>query len=106
MRRAVVPPAVSARVAPPPVAEPAPKPDVADVHRVARRAFMDVTKPLRAKVSFGDDVAMFRDGKLWLGRIDGLAPGDAVRVRGYDGAVVEAPRADLRMPPGGRRVRD
>lgn len=64
---------------------------------IEQRAFKTLTKPLRAKLSFGDDVAWLDNGILHTGRISGPDDGTGLLVKTPHGSVRVA-RADLRHP--------
>ena len=74
-----------------------------------KKVFEEGTVPLRKRLCYGDDVA-FMDGKTYhigtLSEFDKYSGSGLMEVTLRDGKKLSVPRKDLRMPPGGKRVRD
>jgi hypothetical protein len=73
---------------------------------ISKKAFEDATKPLRKKLSFGDQVVWLRDGRLLSGVINGPDNGSGLELILPDGSKVRVAKDQLRMPQGGARSRD
>lgn len=71
-----------------------------------KKVFEEGTVPLRKRLCMGDDVA-FMDGKTYhIGTLHGFDEGSGMQVTLRDGTKFSVPKEDLRMPPGGKRLRD
>ena len=83
----------------------APKAEACPSH--LKKTFEDGTVPLRKRLCYGDDVA-FMDGKTYhIGTLSEFDEGSGLmEVTLRDGKKLSVPRKDLRMPKGGKRVRD